>query len=122
MVQIVGCLDGDPGLGVVHYADNIDDVICWIQATATAPAVLVAAHLFGPDVTIRCSSPPLNSTDTPGIVLLMGQLKSYTSGNKINAGMTTIEAITSLHPNHWFKEAVSRYCSHPIKNLAAAIV
>ena len=66
MVQIVGCLDGisvavdvlgeNPGLGVIHYAADIDDVIGWIQTTATAPAVLVAMHLFGPDVIIRCSS------------------------------------------------------------------
>jgi hypothetical protein len=119
MVQIVGCLDGisvavdvlgdaPQNLGVVHYADDIDDVIRWIQTTATAPAVLVATHLFGPDVMIRCSSPPLNSTAAPRNVLLIGQLKSYTDGNKDTLhGGTTSHAITSLHSNHWFKLAVS---------------
>ena len=120
MVQIVGCLDGNsiavdvlgpapqnPGLSVVYAAD-IDDVIRWIQTTTTAPAVLVATHLFGPDVIIRCSSPSLNSTDEPRINFLIGQLKSYTQGNKesLDAG-TTSHALTSLHPDQWFKKAVS---------------
>jgi hypothetical protein len=125
MVQIVGCLDeisvavdvlGDApqntGLGVVHYATDIDDVIHWIQTTATAPAVLVATHLFGPDIIIRCSSPPLNSTVESRNVLVIGQIKSYTEGKKDSLNARTIShALTSLHPNHWFKRAVSYLAS-----------
>jgi len=124
-VQIVGCLDGinvpvdvlgdspqNPGLGVVHYASNIDDVIDWIQTTGTASAVLVATHLFGPDVLIRCHSLPSNSTIASRNIFLMGQFKSYLQGNKecLDAG-TIGHALTSLHPNHWFKHEVSHLVS-----------
>jgi hypothetical protein len=109
MVQIVGCLDG---IGVVHYATDVDDVIRWIQTTATAPAVLVTTHLLDPDVMIRCSSPPLNSTAVSGNVFLIGQIQSFTKGNKESLEAGTINhALTSLHPDHWFKEAVSHLSS-----------
>jgi hypothetical protein len=121
MVQIVGCLDGtnvpvdvlgnspqNLGFGVVHYASDIDDVIDWIQTTGTASAVLVATHLFGPDVLIRCSLLPLGPTIASRNIFLMGQLKSYLRGNKecLDAG-TIAHALTSLDQNHWFKQEVS---------------
>ena len=109
MVQVVGCLDE---IGVVHYATDVDDVIRWIQTAATAPAVLVTTHLFGPDVMIRCSSPPLNSTGLSGNVLLIGQFKSLMKGNKESLDAGTIShALTSLHPDHWFEQAVSHLAS-----------
>ena len=53
MAQIIGPLDGidvavdilgtasqDPGLGVVHYAADVEDVIRWLETPAVAPAVL----------------------------------------------------------------------------------
>lgn len=82
--QIVGYLDGapvamdllgeapqNPGLGVMHYAPKIEDVINWIENPTTTLAVLVSNNTFGPDLMIQGSG-----------VLLMGQLKSYTKGNK----------------------------------------
>ncbi|KAM6498794.1 hypothetical protein JOM56_006742 [Amanita muscaria] len=108
MAQIVGRLDGtdvvvdvlgnapeNPGLGVVHYAAGIKDVLKWIENPTTMPAVLVPSHLFGPDVIVRCKD-----------VLLMGQLKSYTEGNKDSLDAKTVScAITSLCPDHWFKRS-----------------
>jgi hypothetical protein len=104
--QIVGRLDGtsvavdvlgkapqNPGLGVVHYAADIKDVLEWIQNPTTMPAVLVPHILFGPNIMVRC-----------GDVLLMGQLKSYTEGN--NDAKTISYALTSLRPDHWFKKSV----------------
>ena len=125
MVQIVGCLEGtnvpvdvigdspqNPGLGVVYYASNIDDVINWIQTTGTASAILVATHLFGPDVLIRCCSLPSNSTTAPGNIFMIGQLKSYLDGNKECLDAKTItHALTSLQPNHWFKNEASHLVS-----------
>ena len=137
IAQIVGRLDGtdvavdvlgeppeNPGLGVVHYATGVEDVIRWIETPATAPAVLITTHLFGPDVMIRCSSSPLNSTITSTNVLLMGQFKSFTDGNKesLDAG-TTSHALTSLDRDHWFKQTVCQLASSLsslIKNLVAA--
>jgi hypothetical protein len=117
--QIVGRLDGidvavdvlgdapqNPGLGVVHYAADIKEVIRWLETPDVAPAVLITTHLFGPDVMIRCSSQN-NSTVASRNILLMGQLKSYTDGNKnsLNA-VTTSHALTSLNQDHWFKQEV----------------
>ena len=124
MARIVGRLDGNdvpvdvledapqnPGLCVVHYAASIEEVIHWIQTPAVAPAVLVTSHLFGPDVMIRCSSSPSNSTAT-STVLLMGQFKSFTDVNKesLNAG-TISHGLTSLNRDHWFKQTVSQLVS-----------
>jgi hypothetical protein len=124
MVQIVGRLDGmdvavdvlgdapeNPGLGVVHYAAGVEDIIHWIETPAAAPAVLVATHLFGPDVMIRCSSSPSNSTVT-STILLMGQFKSFTDGNKKSLDAGTIRhGLTSLNRHHWFKQMVSQLVS-----------
>ncbi|KIM47458.1 hypothetical protein M413DRAFT_200359 [Hebeloma cylindrosporum] len=121
MACIVGRLDGndvsldfleaalqnlDPG--VVHYAASIEEVINWVDAPAFAPAVLVTSQLFGPDVMIRCSSSPPNST-VISTVLLLGQFKSFTdSGNKgsLDAEMLR-DALTSLNRDNWFKQAPS---------------
>jgi hypothetical protein len=95
-VDVLGEATQNPGLGVVQYASNIEDVLKWIESPTTSPAVLVPNILFGPDVMVWC-----------GDVLLMGQLKSYAEGNKNSLDATTItNALTSLHPNHWFKSSV----------------
>jgi hypothetical protein len=87
MVQTVGCLEGkgvavdvlgnapeNPDLGVVVYAAGVEDVISWIEAPDTAPAVLVSTDLFGPDVMIRCRSAPSNSTVASKEVLSDGPI------------------------------------------------
>ncbi|KIL71414.1 hypothetical protein M378DRAFT_6158 [Amanita muscaria Koide BX008] len=86
----------NPGLGVVHHAAGIEDVLKWIENSTTAmPAMLVPNNLFGPDVMVRC-----------GDVLLMGQPKSYTEGNKDSLDAKTIScALTSLCPDHWFEQS-----------------
>jgi len=120
MAQIVGRLDGtdlavdvlgeapqNPGLGVVHYAAGVEDVLGWIETLAAAPAVLITSHLFGPDVMIRCRSSPSKSTVASRNVLLMGQFKSYMDGNKESLDpATTSHALTSLNRDHWFKQTV----------------
>ena len=78
--QIVGRLGGNdvivgetienPGLGVVHYAESIQDIVDWIENLDSAPAVLVPHRNFGPDFVIRCK---VNSI----VVILLAQLKSY---------------------------------------------
>lgn len=95
-VDVLGEAPQNPGLSVVHYAANIEDVLNWLEAPATAPAVLIPSNLFGPDLMIWC-----------GDVLLMGQVKSYTEGNEASLDAKTIsDALTSLHPDHWFRKAV----------------
>jgi hypothetical protein len=110
MAQIIGRLDRidvpmdvlveapqNPGLGVVHYAADVEDVICWLETLAVAPA----------DVMIRCSSHLSNSTVAPRNILLLGQFKSYTDGNKESLDAGTIgHALTSLNQDHWFKQTV----------------
>jgi len=128
--QIVGYLDGtavpvdvlgdapqNPGLGVVHYAEGIEDVINWIENPTTTPAILTSSDTFGPDLMIRTRD-----------VLLMGQLKSYTNGNKDCLDAKTLSsALTSLHPDHWFKKSVCLlllsllYLSHSESDLVTAI-
>jgi len=86
----------NPSLGVVDYADNIVEVLSWIK-DSNASAVLVPTNLFGPDVMLRCE----------GDVMLMGQLKSYTTGNEESLDARTIQhALTSLNEDHWFKSSV----------------
>jgi hypothetical protein len=81
----------------VSYAANIDKVISWLE-DASASAILVSSHLFGPDVMVQCSG-----------LLLMGQFKSYTGGNKDSLDAETLtKALISLTPTHWFKRAVRR--------------
>ncbi|KAF8223312.1 hypothetical protein L208DRAFT_1426082 [Tricholoma matsutake] len=121
-VDVLGGAPQNPGLGVVHYAADIEDVICWLETPAIAPAVLITTHLFGPDVIIRCSSPLSNLTVASRNILAMGQFKSYTGGNKESLVTGTItEALTSLNRVHWFKQtplhqrqklidAIEKYC------------
>lgn len=90
-VDVLGKTSQNQGLGVLHYADRIEDVIYWVENPTTTPAVLVSAVTFGPDLMIR----------TKG-VLLMGRLKSYTEGNKDCLD----DALTSLHVDNWFKQSV----------------
>ena len=98
--DVIGEVPQNPGLGVVHYAGTIEDVICWIETLDPAPAILIASDLFGADILIRVK---LSSR----IVILMGQFKSYTNGNKGTIDTTTlINALNSLHPDHWFKKSV----------------
>lgn len=99
-VDVIGEAPQNPGLSVIHYAGTIEDVIHWIETLETAPAILIASNLFGPDILLRVK---LSSM----IVILMGQCKSYTNGNKCTLDATTLgEALDSLHPDHWFKKSV----------------
>ena len=110
-VDVLGDAPQNPALGVVHYAASIEEVIRWIGTPDVAPAVLVTSHLFGPDVMIRCSSSPSNSTVT-STVLLMGQFKSFTNGHKKSLDAGTINhGLTSLNRDHWFKQTVSQFVS-----------
>jgi hypothetical protein len=102
-VPVVGGAAQNPGLGVVHYAESIEDVICWIETLNPAPAILIASNSFGPDVLLRVK---LSSTR---IVILTGQFKSCTDGNIESLDASTLNyALTSLHPNHWFKNSVGQ--------------
>jgi hypothetical protein len=112
MVQIIGRLDKDvdvlggapenPGLGVVHYAPSIEDTIDWLDKPDNASALLIPSCLFGPDVMARCRLSSSNTT-----VLLMGQFKSYTTGDKESLDAETVaKALTSLHSDHLFEQAV----------------
>ncbi len=102
-VDIVGETPENLGLGVVHYAESIQDIVDWIENLDSAPAVLIPHRNFGPDFMIRCKLS--NSI----VVLLMAQLKLYTQGTKthLDAGTTT-KALTSLHEDHWFKQKVGK--------------
>jgi hypothetical protein len=87
---------------VVHHASSIEDTIDWIDNPDTASTLLIPSHLFGPDVMARCRLSSSNTT-----VLLMGQFKSCTVGIKESLDAETLAlSLTSLHPDHWFKEAV----------------
>ena len=100
-VDIAGEAPQNPGLGVVQYAAGIEGVLEWIENRTTMPAVLVPDVLFGPDILIWC-----------GDVILMGQLKSYTTGNKESLDAKTIShALTSLGEDHWYKKEVRPWVS-----------
>jgi hypothetical protein len=87
---------------VAHYASNIEDIIDWIDELDTASVLLIPSQLFSPDVMARCRSSLSNRN-----VLLMGQLKFNMVGNNASLGANTVAgALTSLHPDHWFKKAV----------------
>ena len=87
---------------MVHYASSIEDILNWVDELGTTSAVLITKDLFGPDVMARCHLP---CTDTT--LFLMGQFKSYTVGNHASLYAETVaDAVTSLHPDHWFKRAV----------------
>ena len=111
MAQIAGCIKGEevpvnvleippryPSLGVVYYADTIEDIIRWFKESP-ALSVLVPTHLFGPDIIIKCF----------GGLHLLGQVKPCLEGNinEINA-TTTADAINSLNPTKWFTTVVCR--------------
>jgi len=99
-VDILGEAPQNPGVGVVQYAADINDVLKWIENPTTTPAVLVSSSQFGPDVLVRC-----------GNALLMGQLKSCAVGNKGCLDATTMkEALASLHPSHWFESLKPPVC------------
>jgi hypothetical protein len=101
-VDILGAPQ-NPSLGGVDYADRIEDILNWLETppAGTRSAILVPGPLFGPDVLALF-----------GDILLMGQLKSYLTGNVASLSATTLtEALTSLHPNHWFPREVRRAVS-----------
>ena len=101
-VDVIGDAPQNPALGVVCYARTIDDIIRWIEGPDPAPVILVPTILFGPDVLARVKLS--SSTSLP---ILMGQLKSFTNGDKESLDAPTLsDALISMHPNHWFKKAV----------------
>jgi len=105
-VDIMGKAPQNPGLCVVQYAETIKDIINWIETLDPAPAILIPSHLFGPDVLLKVKLWS-ESTAEFRIVIVMAQLKSYTQGNKATPDPTTLsKALTSLHPEHWFKRSV----------------
>jgi len=83
-----------PSLGVVYYADTIEDIIRWFKESP-APSVLVPTHLFGPDIIIKCF----------GGLHLLGQVKPCLEGN-INEIDATTTAINSLNPTKWFTTVI----------------
>ena len=88
----------NPGLGVVHYASDIDNVVDWIQTINTTLAILVAMYLFSLDVLIQCHLLPLNSTIAFRNIFLIGQFKF--SNKKCLDAKTITYALTFLHPNY----------------------
>jgi hypothetical protein len=101
-VDVLGGAPENPGLSVVHYASSIEDTIDWLDEPDNTSVLLIPSSLFGPDVMARCRLSSSNTT-----VLLMGQFKSYTVGNKESLDAeTVVKALTSLHPDHWFKTEV----------------
>ena len=59
-VNILGEAPQNLGLGVVHYAASLKDVLHWIETLAVAPAVLITSHLFGLDVMVQFISIKIN--------------------------------------------------------------
>ncbi|KAK2460014.1 hypothetical protein APHAL10511_008020 [Amanita phalloides] len=90
----------NPKISVAHHAEQIEDIVEWLQNPVTATTILIPGILFGPDLLARVQ---LSDGE---IVLLMGQMKCYTRGNKHTLDMSMMEsAIRSLHSDHWFKKA-----------------
>jgi hypothetical protein len=114
-VDLLGEAPLNPALSVVHHAESIEEVIDWIDDPDTASVLLVPGTLFGPDVMARCQLSPSTSTNTTvsrRTVLLMGQFKSYTVGNKASLDAKTVaKGLKSLHPDHWFKTSVCYFAS-----------
>ena len=101
-VDVIGDAPQNPALGVVCYARTIDDIIRWIEGPDPAPVILIPNILFGPDVLTR-----VKLSSSTSILILMGQLKSFTNGNKESLDAPTLSgALTSMHQSHWFKKAV----------------
>lgn len=97
-VDVLGQSPQNPALGVVHYAGGVQEILDWIEGSPCSPAVLVSSHLFGPDIMIRFRD-----------LLVMGQVKSYLTGNKDSLFAATMaEALTSLNSIHWFKTQVCK--------------
>jgi hypothetical protein len=102
VVDVLGRAPKNPGFGVVDYASSIEDTIDWLEKPDKASALLISGCLFGPDVMARCRLSSSNIT-----VLLIGQFKSYTAGNKETLDAeTVVKALTSLQSDHWFKNEV----------------
>ena len=101
-VDLLGETSHNPGLSVVHFASSIKDTIDWLDNPDKASVLLIPSQSFGPDVLVRCRTNSSKRT-----ILLMGQYKSYTSGNKesLNAD-TIVNALHSLRPDHWYKQTV----------------
>jgi len=103
-VDVVGEPQRTCVLGLVQYAESIQDIVDWIENLGSAPAVLILHRDFGPDFMIQCKLS--NSI----VVLLMAQPKSYTQGTKTHLiAETMTEARTSLHEDHWFKQKVGEF-------------
>jgi hypothetical protein len=101
-VDVLGRAPKNPGFGVVDYASSIEDTIDWLEKPDKASALLISGCLFGPDVMARCRLSSSNTT-----VLLIGQFKSHTAGNKETLDAeTVVKALTSLQSDHWFKNEV----------------
>jgi hypothetical protein len=100
--DVLGGAPGNQGLSVVDYASSIEDTIDWVDEPDAASVLLIPSDLFGPEVMARCRLPSSNTT-----VLLMGQFKPHTIGNKESLDAETVaKALASLHPDHWSKQAV----------------
>ncbi|KAF8512374.1 hypothetical protein BU17DRAFT_69263 [Hysterangium stoloniferum] len=94
-VDVLGNSPMNPALGVVDYAETIEEIIGWIEGSPTASTVLVTCHLFGPDMLIRGQNG----------IFFMCQAKSYLRGNQNELSADTIvRALHSLNPTHWFKQ------------------
>jgi hypothetical protein len=118
--QVVGHLDGtdvpvdvlgqapqNTGLGVVCFAESPEDIIRWLKHVDSTPPILIPTHLCGPDVMtrfkIRIKSYQMTTFTIE--VIGMGQLKSYTVGNKTSLGADIMtDALNSLNENHWFEK------------------
>jgi len=77
-VNVLDCPPRYPSLGVVYFADSIEDIIQWLKESP-APCVLVPNNLFRLDMIIKCHS-----------LLLMGQAKSFLNGRENELGATTV--------------------------------
>ena len=105
-VDVLGTSPQNPGLCVVDYASSIKDIIDWIDGIGAASAVLIPSQSFGPNVVVRCRSSPINVPSSRTLILI-GQFKSYTVGNKESLDAKTVtNALSSLHSDHWFKQSV----------------
>jgi hypothetical protein len=96
-VDFLGDTPQNPSIGVAYYSINIDEILRWLQdppdGSQTTPAVLVAGHLFGPDIMIRF-----------GDILGIGRCKSYLDDN--GGSLDATQVLTSLNPDHWFQQEV----------------
>ena len=105
-VDVLGTFPQNPGLCVVDYAPSIKEIIDWIDGIGTASAVLIPSQLFGPDIMVRCGSTPINDPSSSTLIL-MGQFKSYTIGDKESLDAKTVaNVLSSLHSDHWYKQSV----------------